>query len=104
MPRNVYVIELDPSIRSVRRFAEANPLARPDKPCLYVGCTALSPEERFAQHKAGYKAARFVEKFGVRLRPRYYAKYNPLDDEAARKLEVELARRLRKKGFAVWQN
>jgi hypothetical protein len=104
MPRNVYVIELAEEIRGVRRFADANPDARPDKPCLYVGSTGLDPEVRFEQHKSGYKASRYVKKYGVRLRPRYYSRYNPLDDEDARAFEIELARRLRKRGFAVWQN
>ena len=104
MSRNVYVIELDSAVRNVRKFADANPGARLDKPCLYVGSTGLDPEERFAQHLAGYKAARFVKQFGVRLRPRYYAPYNPMTDDDARECEVELARRLRKRGFAVWQN
>jgi len=102
--RNVYVIELDEAIRTRRRFAEANPDCRADKPCLYVGSTALAPEERFAQHKAGIKAARFVEQYGVCLRPRDYARFNPMSYEDAQKMEVELARRLRKRGFAVWQN
>lgn len=104
MARNVYVIELDEEIRKNRRFADANPNARLDKPCLYVGSTARDPEERFAQHKRGFRAARFVRKYGLRLRPRYFRRHNPMTDAEARKFEVELARRLRKRGFAVWQN
>jgi hypothetical protein len=32
---------------------------------LYVGKTIRSPEERFQQHKDGYKASRYVKKYGV---------------------------------------
>lgn len=39
---------------------------------VYVGETALTPEERFAQHLEGYKASRWVRRFGVRLRPDLY--------------------------------
>ena len=101
---SVYVIELDKAVRANRRFANANPECRADRPCLYVGLTGRSPEERFAQHKAGIKAARFVRAYGIRLRPRLYGHHNPMTYDDAQKMEVELARRLRKRGFAVWQN
>src|SRR4051812_13149861 len=39
----------------------------------YVGMTGLTPEVRFANHKAGIKAARVVRRFGERLVPRLYA-------------------------------
>ena len=32
--------------------------------------TGLTPEQRFANHKAGTKAARVVKRFGVRLVPK----------------------------------
>jgi len=100
---NVYVIELNPEVLGDRKFTAANPDHRRDKPCLYVGMTGLEPEVRFANHLAGIRFARLVKRFGVRLRPRFYAHLNPMTFENAKKMEVELARRLRKRGFAVWQ-
>ena len=44
----------------------------------YVGMTGLTPEQRFANHKAGTKAARVVQRFGVRLVPKLYAHLNPM--------------------------
>lgn len=100
----VYVVELDEAVRGDKKFADANPNARLDKPCLYVGLTGLTPEERFANHKAGKKASAYVKKFGVRLRPRYFEDLNPMTYEQAKAEEPALAERLRKRGFAVWQN
>ena len=100
----VYVIELDEAVRGEKKFAAANPNARLDKPCLYVGLTGLTPEERFANHKAGKKASAYVKKFGVRLRPKYFEGLNPMTYEQAKVEEPALAQRLRKRGFAVWQN
>jgi hypothetical protein len=101
---NVYVIELKGTVRLVKKFALANPGARLDKPCLYVGLTGLPPEERFNQHMSGIKAAKYVKRYGIRLKPRYFQKYNPMTYDDAKKMEVELTRRLRNRGFAVWQN
>ena len=33
---------------------------------LYVGETSKTPEERFKQHKDGYKASRYVERYGTK--------------------------------------
>jgi predicted GIY-YIG superfamily endonuclease len=100
---SVYVIELDPAVLNVRRFLTANPERDITKPCIYVGMTGLTPEARFAKHKAGIRANRFVQQFGVRLLPRLYAYANPMPYEAAREMEVELAIALREEGYAVWQ-
>jgi len=100
---NVYVIELDPAIWNVARFRKANPDVDITKPCVYVGCTGLTPEERFAKHKAGIRANRYVQRFGLRLLPRLYAYANPMPYGAARDMEVELAIALREQGYAVWQ-
>jgi hypothetical protein len=100
---SVYVIELDPTVLNVRRFREANPERDITKPCVYVGMTGLTPEARFARHKAGIRANRFARDFGVRLLPRLYAYANPMPYEAARDMEVELAIALREEGYGVWQ-
>jgi predicted GIY-YIG superfamily endonuclease len=68
----------------------------------YVGMTGLTPEERFANHKAGVKAAGVVKRFGVRLVPRLYAHLNPMPYEKAVRMEVALADSLRKRGFQVF--
>ena len=101
---SVYVIELDPEVLTNRRFREANPDHDPGKACLYVGMTAREPEERFEQHRNGAKACRFARRYGLRLRPRLYRQFNPMTWEQACAREVELARDLRRRGFAVWQN
>jgi hypothetical protein len=100
---NVYVIELDPAILNLARFRKANPERDILKPCVYVGCTGLSPEERFAKHKAGIRANHYVQRFGLRLLPKLYAYANPMPYDAAREMEVELAIALREEGYAVWQ-
>ena len=101
---NVYVIELDEAVLKHKRFREANPDWKEGKGCLYVGMTARTPEERFRQHKAGYRAARFVKKYGRWLRKRLYERENPMTYEEAGRMERELAHKLRKKGYAVWWN
>jgi hypothetical protein len=100
---SVYVIELDPRIYNSARFRRANPDHDITKPCVYVGCTGLTPEERFARHKAGIRANKFVQRFGVRLLPHLYAYANPMPYDAARDMEVELAIALREQGYCVWQ-
>jgi hypothetical protein len=100
---NVYVIELDPAVLNLARFRRANPGRDMLKPCVYVGMTGLTPEQRFAKHKAGVRANSYVQRFGLRLLPTLYAYANPMPYEAARDMEVELAIGLREQGYAVWQ-
>jgi predicted GIY-YIG superfamily endonuclease len=100
---SVYVIELDPAIYNSARFRKANPDHDLTKPCVYVGCTGLTPEQRFEKHKAGIRANKYVQRFGLRLLPRLYAYANPMPYDAARDMEVELAIALREQGYAVWQ-
>ena len=68
----------------------------------YVGMTGLTPEKRFANHKAGYKAASVVRRFGVRLVPLLYEHLNPMSYKDAVRMEAELAESLRKRGFTVY--
>ena len=100
---NVYVIELDGAVLDSARFRKANPERDILKPCVYVGCTGLTPEQRFAKHKAGIRANHYVQRFGLRLLPKLYAYANPMPYEAARDMEVELAIALQEEGYAVWQ-
>lgn len=101
--RNVYVIRLDDAVLTKGKFAKANPQHVPGKPCAYVGMTAVTPDERFAQHKRSYKSCNYVEDHGKYLMRSKFEHLNPMTyDEASRK-EVVLANELRKKGYAVWQ-
>ena len=100
---SVYVIELDPRVLNLRRFRDANPERDITKPCVYVGMTGLTPELRFAKHKAGIRANRYARDFGLRLLPGLYAYANPMPYGAARDMEVELAIARREEGYAVWQ-
>jgi predicted GIY-YIG superfamily endonuclease len=103
--RNVYVIELGDAVRNEKQFKEKNDeQLGTGKPCLYVGMTSLTPELRFAKHKAGTKAARFVKKHGMVLRPEFYLALNPMTHGDAVAMEKELARRLRLAGYPTWQN
>ena len=99
----VYVVELDPAVLNLARFRKANPERDMLKPCVYVGMTGLTPEARFAKHKAGIRANPYVHRFRLRLLPKLYAYANPMPYEAARDMEVELAIGLREEGYAVWQ-
>ncbi len=100
---NVYVIELDGRVLNHARFRAANPERDITKPCVYVGCTGLTPEKRFAKHKAGIQANTYVKDYGLRLLPKLYAYANPMPYDAARDMEVELAIALQAEGYAVWQ-
>ncbi len=68
----------------------------------YVGMTGLTPEERFANHKHGYKSASVVKKYGVRLVPKLYEGLNPMTYREAVAKEPELAAELRARGFQVY--
>lgn len=64
---NVYVVLLNPAVGKLRKVRAENPKRDPKKPCVYVGMTGLTPEERCANHKAGIKAASVVKRYGIRL-------------------------------------
>ena len=107
----VYVIELDREFAESRKARKANPLRNPELPCLYVGYTSKSPEVRYREHmrgtcnRKGPIYSKVVYKYGVRLRPKLYEKYNPIGTQnEAMETEVLLAEALRKKGYTVWQN
>ena len=99
----VYVIRLADAVLQVKRFQDANPGHRPGQPCYYVGMTGLSPEERFANHKAGHKACGLVRDHGLDLDRGFVVVQSRLSHSKAVALEVGLAARLRKEGHAVWQ-
>ncbi|MDP9220704.1 MAG: hypothetical protein M3P23_09205 [Actinomycetota bacterium] len=90
----VYVIELNDAVgpRKDARF-----------PSVYVGQSVHEPAVRFRQHLDGYKASRYVKRYGKFLRPRLYRSMNPMPSrDAALAAEAEVARRLRRRGYTVY--
>ena len=105
MPYYVYVIELDKEVLKSRKFRERNPKINTRKACFYVGQTTHDPATRFRQHKGGYKANRFAKKYGLRLVPTIFSKFNPIAKRAeAERIEQWIADKLREKGHGVWSN
>jgi len=100
---HVYVVELSDRVWNAARFRRANPNYRLGKPFVYVGMTGLDPDVRFDKHKAGIQANTFVRDYGLRLLPALYDRYNPMNYDAARDMEVELGIALRNAGYGVWQ-
>ena len=100
---SVYVVLLSNDVRYEPKFKRCNPDHDPAKPCVYVGMTGLTADERFDKHKAGIRSNRFVRLYGLRLMPELYECYNPMPYEAAKEMEVELAIALREQGYGVWQ-
>ncbi len=107
----IYVIELNKGILKNRAFREINPNYDDSKPCVYVGMTSKTPEQRFIEHISGARSkkgfplfSRKVRKYGIRLKPRLFKSHNPMTKKAAKEFEIEKARRLRNRGYGVWQN
>jgi hypothetical protein len=98
---HVYVVLLDPAVGKFRKVRAENPQADPNQPCVYVGMTGLTPEERFANHKSGIKDASLVNQFGIRLLPELYEHLNPMPYQAAAQMEIDLAEDLRQAGYTV---
>ncbi|MFK5913815.1 MAG: GIY-YIG nuclease family protein [Woeseiaceae bacterium] len=102
---NIYVIDLDKDVLNSKKFRDENPDYIDDYPCVYVGQTAKSPDERFDQHKAGIKSNSYAKKYGLRLRYKLFEEYNPIATrKEAEYKEALLGEHLRKRGFAVWWN
>ena len=91
---SIYVIELS-------RDCTREPCALAP---VYVGQTAHTPEERFAQHKNGGRlAAGKAHRFGVRLRPDLTAGIGPFSTRAeAESAEAAVAAALEKQGRRVF--
>ncbi|MDH3651538.1 MAG: hypothetical protein OEQ53_17780 [Saprospiraceae bacterium] len=108
----VYVIELSKRVFTENaKFRAANPQFNGVLECLYVGMTSKTPEERFEQHKTGYRnrkgqklSSRIVQKYGMYLRPSLYNHIEPMTRLEALKMEENLSLELRRKRYAVWFN
>jgi hypothetical protein len=68
----------------------------------YVGMTGLTPEERFDNHKRGYRSAKVVTRCGVALAPEWYEDIPPMTFEDAALCEPALADELRDLGHVVF--
>jgi hypothetical protein len=89
---SVYVVELD---ESKHKAGVLEPL--------YVGSTALTPEERLAKHLSHERSSRHVRGHAVGLRPELYEQYNPLPTrQEAEAKEAWLANELRALGHDVY--
>jgi hypothetical protein len=73
--------------------------AGPGRWGLYVGQTSRDPDLRFDQHKAGLKASRAVNRFGVRLLPHLVDHLNPMKGWESLEIEAALADAFRKAGI-----
>ncbi|MBT3945433.1 MAG: GIY-YIG nuclease family protein [Candidatus Marinimicrobia bacterium] len=101
----VYVIELDPVVADFRKFRAKNPKYIKGNSCVYVGQSSRKPELRFEQHKEGYKSNKYAKRFGVKLRPDLFEKYNPIPTRKdAEEIEAMLGKDLRNRGMGVWFN
>lgn len=89
----VYVIELT---------AAAGRRRDPRIPWVYVGSSAREPEIRFAQHRRGYRSARLVKRFALRLRPDLYEDLPSFGgSRSAQVAEVDRACELAAAGFVA---
>jgi hypothetical protein len=89
----IYVVELAPGAgrRRDQRI-----------PWVYVGSSSRDPELRFEQHRRGYKSARIVRRWGLRLRPDLYDDLDPLrTPKAGVAAEKERAIELARSGFVA---
>jgi hypothetical protein len=69
---------------------------------VYVGSSARTPEERFEQHLRGYKSARLVKRYALRLRPDLYEDLGSFKgSRTACRAEKKRARELADCGFAA---
>lgn len=67
---------------------------------VYVGMTGLDPDERFANHKAGHKASRWVRDFGTAVLPAaLHLRGIPYED--AKRIEAELHQELVRAGMTA---
>lgn len=98
---SVYVVLLDDAVLKEKAVLRLNPRRDPSKHCVYVGMTGLPVDHRFENHRNGYKSARLVQKYGVRLLPELYEHLNPMPFEAAAQMEKDIAQDLRAAGYTV---
>ena len=101
----LYVIELDNEVGKLVKFRKQSPKFLLGNSCFYVGQSAQTPSIRFRQHKEGYKSNTYAKRFGMRLVPEFYEKYNPIPARKdTEELEEYFAMKLRQERYGVWFN
>ena len=98
---NVYVILLKPDAARHSKVLQQNPKRDSLRPCVYVGMTGLTVDQRFLNHKNGHKSSWVVKRYGDQLLPELYEHLNPMPYEAAVEMERDLAEDLRNQGYTV---
>jgi hypothetical protein len=98
---SVYVILLSDEVLKHRWASRLNPNRNVAKPAVYVGMTGIPVDHRFENHRNGYKSARVVQKYGVKLLPELFEHLNPMPFEAAAQMEKDLTEDLRAEGYTV---
>jgi predicted GIY-YIG superfamily endonuclease len=100
---SLYAVDLDPAVIERPDFRKRNPGGAAGG-CLYIGVTGLKPEQRFERHLQGTQSARYVKKYGRRLRLDLVEGFSRLPYRVAVSMEPRVAAWLRAQGFGVWQN
>ena len=101
----IYVIELDKQVGKLVKFRKQSPQFLLGNRCFYVGQSVKKPSIRFRQHKAGYKSNTYAKRFGMRLIPEFYEKYNPIPTRKdAEELGEYVTMKLRQGLYGVWSN
>ena len=103
-PYTIYVIRLKNRVINDPRFRQRNAQYILKNPCVYVGMTYLSAEERYEQHKNGIHSARIVRNYHRDLMNSECRRTRPITQRRALKREAALAQNLRERGWGVWSN
>mgnify|MGYP002847698372 FL=1 len=111
----VYVLHLKKSIMNHAKFKKANPQYIEGKPCVYVGYTGKTLEQRIKEHREDLMNKKgtftlsdkngFVKKYYLYAAKRSFGNkefYNNINE--AENAEKATAEKLRKKGYGVWSN
>jgi hypothetical protein len=93
--RRVYVIELDERARDHAHHKGDHAL-----PPVYVGQTALSARQRFANHRHGNHASHVVHAYGRRVIAASPARFDREEDAEA--AEMQVASMLRRQGYCTF--
>jgi hypothetical protein len=100
----LYVIDLKKSVLGRQSFKAANPDYVAGKPCVYVGVTYLTAQERFEQHMNGIRSSRIVRVYGKHVRVKDCRILLTMTRAHAEKKEAAYAARLRARGWGAWSN
>ena len=102
----LYVVQLRKSVLRSRGFKQANPRYVTGKPCVYVGSTAKTPEQRLDVHMTDRtKGSSKVRRYGTGLLEWAYRDLSVFyTREGVEEAEAKYAEELRKRGWGVWQN